>query len=290
MISEETLASLLMHFRTLHVDNSLSIIPLTNTFIPKDLIKAVKENPVPVMFLIGLYKGQLKGTPYAINVLLLPRDTIIIPKVLVQRVTDIMRASDYTLLPFPEEDYLKNFHAYTKYQEAANISKITTVLDRKFYKNHLDLLANEYYVVGSKKDHTVVGKLKKKLRRYRLRHLNEKKNFKMPLPKTQLGDDIRTLFSVLKLNKHVKRSRRKKINNALRKSSKKYREFLKANRIKKVLMEQDKAKRKQIRLKHKQERDQALYYLERLKTYEKACKGTDLNPLDLFFSHFENPK
>lgn len=120
----------------------------------------------------------------------------------------------------------------------------------------------------------MVNKLKKKLRRHRLRHLKEKKVLKnINFPKTDLGDSVKTLLSVLTTETRQRRSRRKKINKAIRKKKTKIKNQIKQNRLQKL-----------------KENKEALLYLERLKTFEKACKGTDLNPLDILFSPFDNIK
>jgi predicted ribosome quality control (RQC) complex YloA/Tae2 family protein len=214
----------------------------------------------------------LKKKLYKTNVLFAPRDQILVPA---KEVFDeiIKKTMFQRLIDFRRID-LNTHH---------NKQIIPTP-----YNNYMDLLANEYYVIGTTKDSLVVNKLKKKLRRHRLRHLKEKKVLKnIDFPKTELGDSVKTLLSVLNTEPRQRRSRRKKINKAIRKKKTKIKNQIKQNRLQRLKNEALVYERRESRLKKLKENKEALLYLERLKTFEKACKGSDLNPLDILFSPFE---
>lgn len=289
MIDQETLKTLLLKYKTVPVDDSLHIFPLPYCFIPPDLLKAAKEDPEPTRFLLGLYKCHIKKNNYSISILLMPRDTILAPKVLIKELTDIMSLKYEELESLLEEDYFKNYHQYAKLEEAKTMFNIKKTLHKSYYKSFMDAIANEYYVIGSKKDQLVVNKLKKKLRRHRLRHLHEKKlpnNIKFP--KTQFGDTIKTLVNVLNTGAKQTRTQRKRINRNIQRRKQKYKELLKKNRLNNLAKETILIKKRILKSKQYAEKKEALFYLNRLKTYEKACKGTALNPLDLLFNSIEN--
>lgn len=89
----------------------------------------------------------------------------------------------------------------------------------------------------------------------------------------------------------ISRSRRKKVNKIKRKNALEKKKVSRQNFVKK-LYEKEKSKgtaeiQKVLDLEKKQQKE-AFKYLERLKFYERACKDTDINPLDLLFSAFEN--
>ena len=277
MIEQTTLNEILKNLSersVIRIDASLNVV--NETFFQGYSVKqALKKKQEPkdssTIFLIGLYTCSIKNRSYTINVLLFPRD--------------------YQILVPPEKIFdEQNPHPFGRLLKLRS-AELNKMLKKKVnpYNTFMDVIASEYYIIGAKRDQFVVNKLKKKLRRYRLRHLKEKKVLKSPLPKTQFGNEIRTLFSVLNLNTHVKRSRRKKINSAIRKQKSKLREQFKQNRIAKQKHESLLQEQRLVRFKRLKEKKEAMFYLERLKTYEKACKDTDLNPLDFLFESFKNP-
>lgn len=277
MIEQKTLTELLKVAKgqnLIRVDSSLRIVDDFFS-LQTDLLQKYKrkeDHEKTFKFFIGLYECRIKNIAYTINVFLVPRDQILVPS------KNIFDEINLTLFK-----RLLDFRGLALNKSIKKKSIPTP------YSNLMDLLANEYYVIGAQKDQIVVNKLKKKLRRHRLRHLKEKKVLKnIKFPKTELGDSVKTLLSVLNTETKQSRSRRKKINRAVRKKRENLRKKLKQNRLNKRNAENLLDERRIVRLNLLKEKKEASIYLERLKTYEKACKGTDINPLDILFNSFEN--
>lgn len=290
MINQETLKEMLLDYKPLPVDESLQILPLPSIVVPRYVTKECKKNPVPTGFLIGLYSCRIKEYIYSINVLLIPRDPILAPKGVIKEITTkLMSLKNVEILHKEDDDYLKKYHRNLKIHAAKVMCSIKQLLHKSFYKKSIDIIANEYYVIGSKKDQLVVNKLKKKLRRHRLRNLHEKRVPKyIKFPKTEFGDNIKTLVNVLNIGKRQTRTQRKRVNRDIRKRKQKYKELLTKNRLNNLAKEAILIQKRILKSKQYAEKKEALSYLNRLKTYEKACKGTDLNPLDLLFNSIEN--
>lgn len=290
MINQETLKEMLLDYKPLPVDESLQILPLPSIVVPRYVTKECKKNPAPTRFLIGLYSCRIKEYIYSINVLLIPRDPILAPKGVIKEITTkLMSLKNVEILQKEDDDYLKKYHRNLKIHEAKVMCSIKQLLHKSFYKKPIDIIANEYYVFGSKKDQLVVNKLKKKLRRHRLRNLHEKRVPKyIKFPKTEFGDNIKTLVNVLNIGKRQTRTQRKRVNRDIRKRKQKYKELLTKNRLNNLAKEAILIQKRILKSKQYAEKKEALSYLNRLKTYEKACKGTDLNPLDLLFNSIEN--
>jgi len=157
--------------------------------------------------------------------------------------------------------------------------------------NALRITNNNYNNDMSEEEYRkVVRKLKRKL----YKHKKRQRNTKIVTSNTPFGNLIKIIDFGLNRGKKIKkisRSRRKKLNKNKRIYASLKKECKRQNLIKELYGE-DKSKltpelQKLLDLERKHQKE-ALKYLERLKIYEKACKDTDVNPLDLLFSAFDN--
>jgi hypothetical protein len=276
MIEQETLNELLKIIEekgVTRVDSSLCVV--NDIFFSKtDLLRKFRKKEdlsTTLNFFIGLYECRIKNIFYKINVFLVPRDNILVPT---KQAFDSLETTMYKRLI--------NFRGISLNNHFKKRIIPTP------YNSFMDLIASEYFIVGAQKDQLIISKLKKKLRRHRLRTLKEKRVLKnINFPKTEVGDSVKTIFSVLFKETRQPRIRRKRINRAIRKKREKLKNQFKQSRLRKLQNEVLLDQKRELRLKLLKERKEALLYLERLKTYEKACKGSDLNPLDMLFKPFE---
>jgi len=131
-------------------------------------------------------------------------------------------------------------------------------------------------------------KLKRKIKKYRKRHLgNININTNIRTSKSDFGNDIGILNFIANKSKKISRSKRKKINRANKKKREETRKFYYDSYRKHIKEDQVKEEKKLLREATKKERLEAMFFLDRLKTYTKATKGTTINPLDLLFSLYE---
>lgn len=274
MVEQQTLSEFLNVIQKsgiIRIDSSLYVVN-DSFYVFQDIFQAMKEKQEPnvsMVFLVGLYTCSIKNKQYTISVLLYPRNQVLVP---------------------PEKvfDDLRDKHRFAGLSRLLSVEMPKHLREAPYYNTFMDVIANEYFVMGSQKDKLMVNKLKNKLRRHRLRHLKEKKVLKnISFPKTSLGDSVKTLLHLLNTETKTSRSRRKRIKRAIRRKKEKLRKHFKDNRMLKLKNELLANEKRALRFKALQEKKEATKYLEQLKTYEKLCKNTSLNPLDILFKPFE---